>query len=190
MWLGRNADAAELLENTANRLTAKLGPDHPGTLLARDNLAVTYVTIGRHADAPKLREATLAMYEAQLGPDHPNTLTAQNNLAADLLDRWANWIVQSRFSRKPAVGRKPSSAPTIPTRSCAWRMDEEITAAWAGCRRAIRLLEQVDRAKARQGRSPPVRYIPHTLAGAYAGATRWPTTSRFAGTPIDEPAAN
>ncbi|MFE0730562.1 tetratricopeptide repeat protein, partial [Streptomyces antibioticus] len=54
-----------------------LGPDHPDTLTARSNLAVSYSDAGRTQDALDLDERVLADMERLLGPDHPDTLTAR-----------------------------------------------------------------------------------------------------------------
>ncbi len=59
-----------------------LGPDHPGTLGSRNNLAIAYQEAGRTAEAIPLHEQTLAARERVLGPDHPDTLTSRDNLAA------------------------------------------------------------------------------------------------------------
>ena len=58
-----------------------LGPDHPDTLIARDNLAGAYEDVGRFDEAIELFERVLAEQERVLGPDHPKTLTVRNNLA-------------------------------------------------------------------------------------------------------------
>ena len=58
-----------------------LGPDHPGTLTSRNNLAVAYRDAGRTGEAIALHEQILAARERVLGPDHPDTLTSRNNLA-------------------------------------------------------------------------------------------------------------
>ncbi len=58
-----------------------LGPDHPGTLTSRNNLAVAYWDAGRTGEAITLHERNLATRERVLGPDHPSTLTSRNNLA-------------------------------------------------------------------------------------------------------------
>ena len=68
------SDAVDLLDET-------LGPDHPRTLVARNNLAVAYWSVGRLEQAIPLFERTLADRERILGPDHPDTLTSRNNLA-------------------------------------------------------------------------------------------------------------
>lgn len=58
-----------------------LGDDHPATLDARHNLAVSYGNAGRFQDALDLSERVLADYERILGDDHPDTLRARHNLA-------------------------------------------------------------------------------------------------------------
>jgi tetratricopeptide (TPR) repeat protein len=81
----------ELAESTAQRILIGerlaadqeriLGPDHPDTLAARNNLANAYWAAGRTAEALTLDEQTLADRERVLGADHPGTLTSRNNLA-------------------------------------------------------------------------------------------------------------
>ena len=58
-----------------------LGPDHPGTLIARNELGGAYQAAGRTGEAITLHEQTRAARERALGPDHPDTLTTRNNLA-------------------------------------------------------------------------------------------------------------
>ena len=58
-----------------------LGPDHPDTLTARDELAASYWAAGRTGEAVAILERVAADMERLLGPDHPDTLTAQANLA-------------------------------------------------------------------------------------------------------------
>ncbi|RSN28995.1 Nephrocystin-3 [Amycolatopsis sp. WAC 04169] len=58
-----------------------LGPDHPGTLTSRNNLAGAYESAGDLRQAIRLYEAALADRERVLGLDHPDTLTSRNNLA-------------------------------------------------------------------------------------------------------------
>ena len=68
-------------ERTLELREAKLGPDHPDTLLSRNNLAAAYSSAGRVKDAIAMLEPTLELREAKLGPDHPDTLNSRNNLA-------------------------------------------------------------------------------------------------------------
>ena len=58
-----------------------LGPDHPDTLMVRNNLAFAYHSVGRFGEAIELFERVLADRVRVLGPDHPDTLSARNNLA-------------------------------------------------------------------------------------------------------------
>ena len=58
-----------------------LGPDHPDTLTAQNNLAVAYQEAGRAAEAIPLFERTRADLQRLMGPDHPDVVTARNNLA-------------------------------------------------------------------------------------------------------------
>ena len=83
---GRAAEAIGLHERTLADYERVLGPDHPGTLTSRNNLALAYLAAGRAAEAIALHERTLADCERVLGPDHPGTLTSRNNLAAAYRD--------------------------------------------------------------------------------------------------------
>ena len=58
-----------------------LGPDHPDTLVSRNNLASAYESAGRLGEAIPLYEQVLADRVRVLGDDHPHTLTSRNNLA-------------------------------------------------------------------------------------------------------------
>jgi tetratricopeptide (TPR) repeat protein len=60
-----------------------LGPEHPDTLTARDNLVRAYSLRGDYLRAVELGERTLADRERVLGPEHPDTLTSRNRLAID-----------------------------------------------------------------------------------------------------------
>ena len=58
-----------------------LGPNHPGTLASRNNLARAYQDAGRLDEAIPLYKQNLTDTENLMGPIHPHTLTARNNLA-------------------------------------------------------------------------------------------------------------
>ena len=58
-----------------------LGPDHPGTLASRHNLAGAYQESGRLDEAIPLYEQNLKDFIRILGPHHPDTLISRNNLA-------------------------------------------------------------------------------------------------------------
>ena len=69
------------LTDSVTQADDTLGPDHPDTLLSRNNLANAYHDAGRLDEAITLYEQTLKDCTRILGPHHPNTLTTRNNLA-------------------------------------------------------------------------------------------------------------
>ncbi|MCP9958087.1 FxSxx-COOH system tetratricopeptide repeat protein [Streptomyces sudanensis] len=72
---------------TVLRLSSEIyEPNHPDTLTARGNLAVSYSDAGQVQKALDLRERVLADCERILGADHPYTLTARGNLAVSYSD--------------------------------------------------------------------------------------------------------
>lgn len=58
-----------------------LGPEHPHTLEARNNLANAYTDAERTPEAITLHETLLSDRERILGPEQPETLSTRNNLA-------------------------------------------------------------------------------------------------------------
>src|SRR6266704_145798 len=110
--LGDNAGMAgddgraqvQLDEDTLARRRRDLGEDHPDTLAAASNLAVSLRAVGGHPGtltsagslvasvghpgeyqaARELGEDTLARRRRVLGEDHPDTLTSADNLAFSL----------------------------------------------------------------------------------------------------------
>ena len=82
MAAGRAAEAIALYERTLADYERVLGPDHPGTLGSRNDLADAYREAGRAAEAIPLFERILVGMERILGPDHPSTMTVRDNLAA------------------------------------------------------------------------------------------------------------
>ena len=83
--LGRLAEALQLREETLVLRRAKLGPDHPDTILTMGSLGGNYALLGRHAEVLKIRQETLALLRARSGPDHPETLLASCLLAESYL---------------------------------------------------------------------------------------------------------
>ncbi|MGA5727099.1 tetratricopeptide repeat protein [Streptomyces seoulensis] len=78
---GLYQQAIEYDERTARHSNEIHGPDHPDTLSARNNLAVSYSDTERVEEALNLGERALADCERILGNDHPATLIARKNLA-------------------------------------------------------------------------------------------------------------
>ena len=81
LGLGYPKKALALFEKARATFTAKLGSDHPETLLSMSNLANSYADAGQNERALKLHEETLALQKVKLGPDHPLTLLGMENLA-------------------------------------------------------------------------------------------------------------
>src|SRR6516165_7160287 len=71
-----------LYERTLADCERALGADHPYTLRARNNLAMSYWAAGRTAEAIPLLERTLTDWEQVLRADHPDTKAVRENLAA------------------------------------------------------------------------------------------------------------
>jgi hypothetical protein len=81
----------EILE----RLSRALGPDDPGTLTIRGNIAGHYLAAGDVWRAADLQEAVAADSARILGASHPHTLTAQGKAA--------QWRRLAKKKRKPKV---------------------------------------------------------------------------------------
>ena len=73
--------ALPLFEKTLELMIAKLGADHPFTLLAMANLSQGYQSAGKMDKALPLLKKTLQMMTDKHGADHPDTLLAMANLA-------------------------------------------------------------------------------------------------------------
>jgi non-specific serine/threonine protein kinase/serine/threonine-protein kinase len=63
-------------------MQVQLGPDHPNTLGAMNNLARAYRDAGKFDQALLLHEDALKLMHANLGPNHPNTLGAMAEVRA------------------------------------------------------------------------------------------------------------
>ena len=79
---------------------AKLGPDHPDTLITMHNLADSYENAGQNGRALKLNEETMAIRKGKLGPDHPDTLGSMYNLAISYANAGQNDRALKLFERR------------------------------------------------------------------------------------------
>ncbi len=85
--LGDSAPRAiEVGESLTTDLERLLGPGHPDTLTAQNNLAAAYRDAGRITEAIPLFEQILAGRERLLTAGHPDILTSRHNLAAAYRD--------------------------------------------------------------------------------------------------------
>ena len=78
------ASARKLQEEVLESHRHLLGEEHPDTLMAMSNVAVTLRAQGDLAGARKLNEQVLSIRRRLLGEEHPDTLTAMAGLAATL----------------------------------------------------------------------------------------------------------
>lgn len=61
--------------------TEVLGNQHPHTISASNNLALTYHGLGRLEEALQLQEEVLKLMTEVLGKHHPDTISASSNLS-------------------------------------------------------------------------------------------------------------
>ena len=78
--------AFEYHQNSYEKFLRLLGDEHPYTIGAMQNLAITLNDLGRYDEALKLGEEVLTLHKKILGDEHPRTLTAMQNLASTLND--------------------------------------------------------------------------------------------------------
>ena len=112
---GRLSEAIALHEATLKLREAKLGPDHPDTLNSRNNLADAYYDAGRTAEAIALHEATLRL-GGEARPRPPRHARQPQQPGHGLPCRRPA-VRGDRAHEATLKLRRPSSAPTTPTRS-------------------------------------------------------------------------
>src|SRR5262245_21016043 len=86
MAVGKLPRTIELLETVRDAKIAKLGTDHPDTLITFNVLAVAYWAEGQLDKSIPLFEHVLERREAVLGPQHPSTLLTASNLGVNYKD--------------------------------------------------------------------------------------------------------
>jgi hypothetical protein len=78
---GKFNEAIPIAQEALELSEKALGPDHPDTATALNNLALLYVSVGDYAKAEPLYQRSLKIREKALGPETPDTAAALNNLA-------------------------------------------------------------------------------------------------------------
>ncbi|KAJ7705167.1 hypothetical protein B0H16DRAFT_1482390 [Mycena metata] len=78
---GKFKDAQGIAEQILEKSQLLLGDEHPDTLTAMSNLAVTYFKLGEFRKAKELQVMVLENRTKVLGEDHPHTLLAMSNFA-------------------------------------------------------------------------------------------------------------
>lgn len=79
---GHYTEAARIGEQAVEVLENTLGPDHPDTVTALNNLAQVYHNLGNYTKALPLAQRVLTTLEKRQGATHPDTARALNNLAS------------------------------------------------------------------------------------------------------------
>ncbi|QJR16952.1 CHAT domain-containing tetratricopeptide repeat protein [Usitatibacter palustris] len=85
--LRRPAEGEIEAQRSATRLTELRGASDPGTLEARQILAVCAFLLGRYGDAERIASDVYEARRAALGSDHADTLSSLNTMAAALQER-------------------------------------------------------------------------------------------------------
>jgi hypothetical protein len=99
-------EALSLFQRTLTDRERVLGPNHPDTVMTRNNVAWAYHGLGLLPEALRLYEQALTDAERVLGPDHPYTLTIRNNLANASRGAGPTNVIFPPKSR-PRVGKRP-----------------------------------------------------------------------------------
>jgi tetratricopeptide (TPR) repeat protein len=79
---GAFGEALGWSEQARKECEERLGPSHPSTSIALNNLALLLQATNRLAEAEPLMRRALAIDEASYGTDHPRVATRLNNLAS------------------------------------------------------------------------------------------------------------
>ncbi|KAH7230968.1 hypothetical protein BKA59DRAFT_321505 [Fusarium tricinctum] len=85
--IGRWNEAALSLREVFQKRQRILGDEHPDTIAAMNNLAITLSDQGKLDEAALMRREVLEKRQRILGDEHPDTIAAMNNLAITLSDQ-------------------------------------------------------------------------------------------------------
>ncbi len=83
-YLGDQEKGLEQQKHAIALRRQELGPEHPETVGAMNDLAIVLSQIGKFAEAQKILEEVVAVKRRTLGPEDPVTLRSVNNLAIAL----------------------------------------------------------------------------------------------------------
>jgi tetratricopeptide (TPR) repeat protein len=112
--LGRTNEAEEILIKVIRIRDQTLSPEHPDTLVSRNNLAMVYAAQGKHQDEEYERRIVLKIRERVLGPENQGSLRTRSRLA-DALNAQGRYDeasaeyerVKELCDRKPPVTENP-----------------------------------------------------------------------------------
>ena len=103
---GHHSEAIPLAERALGIAEEVLGPEHPHTATALNNLAELYRATGAFGQAAPLYQRALTIYEKVLGSEHPATATALNNLAALYMQTGTYGQAEPLYQRALAIYEK------------------------------------------------------------------------------------
>jgi tetratricopeptide (TPR) repeat protein len=115
---GKFYEAVPIAQESLELSEKALGPDHPDTSQALNNLAVLYYFMGDYARAEPLYQRALEVVEKALGPDHPTTAQALSNLAV-LYDSMGDYTRAEPLYRRALKIREKALGPDHPDTSQA-----------------------------------------------------------------------
>jgi hypothetical protein len=133
---------------------AKLGKEHPYTLLAMVNMAIVLAAMGHHDEAMALIRLGLPVAERNLGPDHIGTLFGRQTLACILVqcEKYAaaeEILVEVSVSQKKMASHRGDYHPDrlatlVELAHCSYSLGK-IKSAIALCDEAIRGFDSISR---------------------------------------------
>jgi tetratricopeptide (TPR) repeat protein len=108
--VGRFQDALKFQKETLKLHQAKLGKDHPASLVCMHNVAKAHIDLKQYEEAVKVLEETLTLQKIKPGPDHPDTLQSMYSLANSygFLNRYEDAL---KFHREALELRKTKLGP-------------------------------------------------------------------------------
>jgi tetratricopeptide (TPR) repeat protein len=165
------------LERSVELRKARLGPNHPDTLISLYHLAMAYQFVNRLSDTIALLEQILEQYQATLGPDHALTNIVLNCLGeayrkAGQLDKAAPLIEQALKLREGL--NHPEVASSMHDLGLVYRDMGRHGAAMDLLERATRKLDALNGAD-----HPDTLYSMENLAGVYEKAGILDQSSRL-----------
>ena len=86
-YLSENEKALQQQQRALALRRQELGPDHPETVGAMNDVAIILNNLGKYEEQEKLLTEVVAVKRRTLGPEDPSTLKSMNNLANALAQR-------------------------------------------------------------------------------------------------------
>lgn len=98
-YMRRYAAALQIQEEVVKTYSRVFGEEHPGTLDAMINLAITLQNQGDYIRSVEIGERVLEIRRRVLGKRRPDTLNAMSNLAL-VLQKQGNYVKAARFGEQ------------------------------------------------------------------------------------------